>query len=537
MLDSHRFQSRLPVIVPVAEFGVAGLENRWDRSGRVDYAKGGRVEQRMAVENIHLSGSIRIPVSGTVGLTATEMAVVETADFQRLRRVRQLGTVVFVHPGATHTRFEHSLGTLGKADDMLLALSRGTGSGRVEEIITVEHRKLTRMYALLHDITHVPFGHTIEDEFHLFNRHGKHAVRTVRLLGPESDIGRLLRREESKRFYDRLMSIYLWEEDAVKRKGRRDQAWIPLRPWLDMAEDDVFVQEVVSTAVCADVLDYVARDATYCNLDVLDCRVTEAIYLKRTDVAVKDKTTKKHRVFVGLGRGEEGDVDRAVLEDLVGLMDKEHELSERIYFDHEKLAASAMLARSVQEYDAAWTDELYLLRESDDSLMAKLCEWEREVVATGEGDSPMALARLLRDGVVHRTIAAYDEVGFAGDDSVYRNPRANIEALARLKAPTVRRDVEDRLAGRIGLRPGAVLIYPPRGSWSTKAAQARVEWQGVEKRLGEVNDVFVRERLRRASSRQDGKCAVRLFGSSEVCEDDVRVITKVFEDWLGRCKV
>ena len=67
--------------------------------------------------------TIRIAVTGDVLLTAAEAAVIDAEDFQRLRGVRQLGTVNFVYPTALHTRFDHSLGTLARADEMVLAIA------------------------------------------------------------------------------------------------------------------------------------------------------------------------------------------------------------------------------------------------------------------------------------------------------------------------------------------------------------------------------------------------------------------------------
>ena len=63
--------------------------------------------------------TIRIAVSGDVLLTQLEIDLIDTPDFQRLRRVRQLGTACFVYPTALHTRFDHSLGTLAIAIRML----------------------------------------------------------------------------------------------------------------------------------------------------------------------------------------------------------------------------------------------------------------------------------------------------------------------------------------------------------------------------------------------------------------------------------
>src|SRR5215470_5378263 len=118
---------------------------------------------------------IRDPVHGDVRLTRLETAILDTPAMQRLRGVKQLGTAYLVYPGCTHTRFEHSLGACHVAHRICAQLRRDgvDVSGEDEEHIGAA--------ALLHDVTHAPFGHTLEDERCLFPRHDKGA-RLEKLL-------------------------------------------------------------------------------------------------------------------------------------------------------------------------------------------------------------------------------------------------------------------------------------------------------------------------------------------------------------------
>jgi hypothetical protein len=114
---------------------------------------------------------LRDPIWGTIRLDPLALEVVDTAVFQRLRYVKQLGLTYLVYPGATHKRFEHSLGVMELAT-------------RVYEVITSPHNihhelirtlvadqsdywhwlRTLRMAALCHDIGHLPFSHAAEDE-------------------------------------------------------------------------------------------------------------------------------------------------------------------------------------------------------------------------------------------------------------------------------------------------------------------------------------------------------------------------------------
>src|ERR1017187_5931329 len=119
-------------------------------------------------EYLKLKKTMHIAVSGGVLVTETELRILDTPDFQRLRGIRQLGLAHLVYPTALHTRFDHSLGTLQMAARMVQAIRDNAQGGAPDErAIANEHIALIRIYALVHDITHIPFGHSIEDELKL----------------------------------------------------------------------------------------------------------------------------------------------------------------------------------------------------------------------------------------------------------------------------------------------------------------------------------------------------------------------------------
>ncbi len=95
--------------------------------------------------------SIIDPIYGRVSLSELEHIIINTPEMARLRRIQQLGLADLAFPGANHTRFEHSVGTMFIADKMARALGL-----KGEEIIKV------RLAALLHDIGHSAFSHVVE---------------------------------------------------------------------------------------------------------------------------------------------------------------------------------------------------------------------------------------------------------------------------------------------------------------------------------------------------------------------------------------
>src|SRR5437899_13043459 len=131
---------------------------------------------------------IRDAVHGDIEMGPLEVELMDTPEFQRLRGIKQLGTAYLVFPSAVHTRFEHSLGTSWMAQKILQAVRRNAPGAAAED------ENLIRVAALLHDITHIPFGHTLEDERRVLPRHDKDEDRVEYFL-KQSEVGRILMRE------------------------------------------------------------------------------------------------------------------------------------------------------------------------------------------------------------------------------------------------------------------------------------------------------------------------------------------------------
>jgi len=117
---------------------------------------------------------IRDGVHGNLSLNDFEMELLDSYEMQRLRRIKQLGFISLIYPGANHTRFEHSIGTMY------------LGSKLANHLKLSEHdKKVIRVAALLHDIGHGPYSHVSEGAFEEF----KHEELTIKVIKNElSDI-------------------------------------------------------------------------------------------------------------------------------------------------------------------------------------------------------------------------------------------------------------------------------------------------------------------------------------------------------------
>src|SRR5574344_671805 len=109
----------------------------------------------------NLTEKIYDNVHGFIALTKEEKALLNTAYFQRLNHIKQLGLSYFVFPGAVHTRFSHSLGVLHITEKLIQKLK----IEGCKEFNNSKIHKIIRLAALLHDIGHYPLSHTIEKSY------------------------------------------------------------------------------------------------------------------------------------------------------------------------------------------------------------------------------------------------------------------------------------------------------------------------------------------------------------------------------------
>lgn len=156
--------------------------------------------------------------------------------FQRLRWIKQLGTVSFVYPGATHTRFEHSLGVMHLAGEVIDTL-RQQGHD-----ISQRQKDLVQLAALYHDIGHLAFSHLFDEVLHEQGVGEAHEVRSCQLLRAAN--------AELK-----LLSLFEVEQVEAMITGRN--------------ENDIFLYSIVCdkiTGVDVDRIAYLQQDAYHCCL-------------------------------------------------------------------------------------------------------------------------------------------------------------------------------------------------------------------------------------------------------------------------------
>ncbi len=129
---------------------------------------------------IRKAKDIQIPIHGSISVTHMAKYFINNRFFQRLKNLKQLGVCDYIFPGATHTRFEHSLGTYHLADRIMHRIKDIADNKKIIEWLSLipeikDHVivhgfdgwivELVKIAALCHDIGHGPFSHLFDDIF------------------------------------------------------------------------------------------------------------------------------------------------------------------------------------------------------------------------------------------------------------------------------------------------------------------------------------------------------------------------------------
>ena len=217
---------------------------------------------------------IRDPVHGDIWISKTEKDIIDTPIFQRLRRVRQLGPTHMVYPGATHTRFEHSIGVLYVTQRIIEAINKNYDRAYSEKYLLYEEIYIARLVALLHDLAHMSFGHTLEDEGKLFEdkqwTDRRRRSKLLKIINPI--IERHLEAEHIPE--DKIRETLKEIEDILVAEEKGEDSIKELkRP---------FIADIIGDTICADLMDYLKRDSYFLGLSLAyDKRLISYFVIKR----------------------------------------------------------------------------------------------------------------------------------------------------------------------------------------------------------------------------------------------------------------
>jgi hypothetical protein len=201
-------------------------------------------------------------VHGFIPFDEFEKELIDSLPFQRLHYIHQLGIAYLVYPGATHTRFEHSLGVMALATRMFELICKSVRPDvfhfvpRKGSSDYLYWRRVLRMAALCHDLGHLPFSHVAEKD--LLGAHG-HEHWTLKIIESSylTPVWEKLRKSPAylqdlieRDIVEDIKKIAIGEE---KWKGITGQ---PFTPW-----ERIISEVITGDFFGADRIDYLIRDA------------------------------------------------------------------------------------------------------------------------------------------------------------------------------------------------------------------------------------------------------------------------------------
>src|SRR5712692_540804 len=255
--------------------------------------------------------TVRDSLYDLIPLGPREEKLIGTAPFLRLQKIKQLGFVYRIWPGATHTRYEHSLGCYNLAVRALRSLLEHGDAGGLDGIAISSVQTLV-VAALLHDIGHYPFSHTLEELGYPIVLHEK----VGRSIIENSEIATILERDyqlSPERVADFI--------DPPKTKA--------------LPADDELLSSLLSGALDVDKLDYLPREARACHVPYGGVAVARLLGALR----VYPNVNGRQRIVV----------THKGISPLHSLLHARQEMFDNIYWHHTSRALKMMLKRAVQE--------------------------------------------------------------------------------------------------------------------------------------------------------------------------------------------
>ncbi len=255
--------------------------------------------------------TVRDSLYDLIPLGPREEKLIGTGPFLRLQKIKQLSFVYRIWPGATHTRYEHSLGCYNLAVRALRSLLEHGDAGGLDGISISSVQTLV-VAALLHDIGHYPFSHTLEELGYPIVLHEK----VGRSIIENSEIATILERDyqlSPERVADFI--------DPPKTKA--------------LSADDELLSSLLSGALDVDKLDYLPRDARACNVPYGGVDVARLLGALR----VYPNVNGRQRIVV----------THKGISPLHSLLHARQEMFDNIYWHHTSRALQMMLMRAVQE--------------------------------------------------------------------------------------------------------------------------------------------------------------------------------------------
>ncbi|HSX11604.1 MAG TPA: HD domain-containing protein [Chlamydiales bacterium] len=393
----------------------------------------------MVKDFLYADKKIYDSVHGFIPFDEFEKELIDSLPFQRLHYIHQLGIAYLVYPGATHTRFEHSLGVMALATLMFEKICKSVRPDvfhfvpRKGSSDFLYWRRVLRMAALCHDLGHLPFSHVAEKDL-------------LGVLGHEHWTLRIIDSPYLAPVWDKLRKAPAYLEDVIERDIVEDIKKISIGEEKWKAETgqafspwEKIVSEVITGDFFgADRIDYLLRDA------------------KSTGVAYGlfdyHQLIESLRILPSVDRGSDElqlGIDEKGLESCEALLLARHFMHRRIYQYSSVKAYNFHLRRyMLANYSKKLEGIDEFLSLSDTDVISALNKAAKDPKLPGHADAKCVIFRqhrfraiALPDSVTVEDLQRFKAKNKLSDSEIVWEFHKTIELPDRLSFPVSRRHV------------------------------------------------------------------------------------------------
>jgi HD superfamily phosphohydrolase len=313
---------------------------------------------------------VRDPVHGSIKILDEEISIIEAPFFQRLRNIKQLGFSEYIFPGATHTRYIHSIGVMDISTKVFHQVFK-----HIENDKDIDRlHETVRLACLLHDIGHAPLSHTTEfvmpnvSELKLpenfmpnSDRQATHEDYTIKSIVDSSFTASF--KDVTKKFGvtpEQVAEVIIGSTDSPDYFTHKGINYFPL------------LHQMVSSEMDCDRMDYLLRDSYFCGVSYGKYDLDWIIDNLKPCVV-------ENKAYVGIS-------ERAVATFDDFLLCRFH-MFLMVYFHYKSVCIEKMLERyftsAPNEYSIPANIEEYL--EHDDHFLMKVLrksenEWAKKII-------------------------------------------------------------------------------------------------------------------------------------------------------------